>query len=536
LPLVSDATASDEKRPAAADGNLSDEKRAKTADGTANDLKRPVGAEGIKAEREARKAAQRRGKADKQASREANRIKNTLLIDQRPHARIAAYEKLHGAYEGSTATAPVTAAGESVGIAKDITGQLGNVLASLFSHSLKVFSLDLLPSNFASLTSLDLSHNELSELPGLESLVSLTELNLCRNWFTGLPFTLRKLPHLAKLNASRNFLKPNAEFMVLLLQAPGLPSLTELDITFNKKCYTKDLKDILCIELPNVAVRVTVTYPPPDGAFVEDAAGKRDATLLRSQLEPYNTQALRRRLVSAFGCTPYSTFGASPPPRSDIMLELLECYAKAGVHNERKKVHVMGTPVDPTLISEILVELKDWAVRNKNHHERPYIHAETYMIIRAPSEFEAKISSGSSGALKAKQKHMANTKLWALASAAMASVDADFASKFTAIAVTHNFRGSPHIDTTNIGPFYGLSIGDYADGTGGVQVEMDPFTVAEVNTKNRLGKVDGRFPHWVAPYDENCERFSLIYYQTEGEVTPSTTAVFGTILEETAAA
>ena len=32
------------------------------------------------------------------------------------------------------------------------------------------------------------------------------------------------------------------------------------------------------------------------------------------------------------------------------------------------------------------------------------------------------------------------------------------------------FRGSPHIDTTNTGPFYGLSIGDFIDGTGGIQV------------------------------------------------------------------
>lgn len=61
------------------------------------------------------------------------------------------------------------------------------------------------------------------------------------------------------------------------------------------------------------------------------------------------------------------------------------------------------------------------------------------------------------------------------------------------------------------------------------QVEVDPLTVCEVNTKNRLGKVDGRCPHWVAPYDENCERFSLIFYQTEGEVTPFTTAAFGDI-------
>ena len=62
------------------------------------------------------------------------------------------------------------------------------------------------------------------------------------------------------------------------------------------------------------------------------------------------------------------------------------------------------------------------------------------------------------------------------------------------------FQGSPHIDTTNVGPFYGLAFGDFADGTGGIRVELDPMTVCEVNTKGRLGKVDGRYPHWVAEY------------------------------------
>lgn len=37
--------------------------------------------------------------------------------------------------------------------------------------------------------------------------------------------------------------------------------------------------------------------------------------------------------------------------------------------------------------------------------------------------------------------------------------------------VTHRFVGSPHIDTSNIGPFYGLAIGDFPDGTGGIRVE-----------------------------------------------------------------
>ena len=54
---------------------------------------------------------------------------------------------------------------------------------------------------------------------------------------------------------------------------------------------------------------------------------------------------------------------------------------------------------------------------------------------------------------------------------AMISVDPMFAQKYTAVAVTHGFNGSPHIDKQNVGPFYGLALGDFEDGTGGIRVE-----------------------------------------------------------------
>ena len=97
-------------------------------------------------------------------------------------------------------------------------------------------------------------------------------------------------------------------------------------------------------------------------------------------------------------------------------------------------------------------------------------------------------------------------------------------------------------------------------------MECSARVVAVVDTKDRLGKVDGRYPHWVAPYDgeegeegggeggmegvgeagrpgrpgraeegggaggegggEGIERFSLIYYQTAGTMLPVGPAVF----------
>lgn len=61
---------------------------------------------------------------------------------------------------------------------------------------------------------------------------------------------------------------------------------------------------------------------------------------------------------------------------------------------------------------------------------------------------------------------------------------------FSALAVTYGFRGSPHIDKQNTGPFYGLALGNFSDTQGGICVEVNAFTVAHVQTKNCLAKVD----------------------------------------------
>jgi hypothetical protein len=107
-------------------------------------------------------------------------------------------------------------------------------------------------------------------------------------------------------------------------------------------------------------------------------------------------------------------------------------------------------------------------------------------------------------------------------------VDEEYALQYTALAVTLNFVGSPHIDTQNIGPFYGMALGDFSPGGGALCVEYDPFTVAHVDTRARLGKVDGRYPHWVAPYTGN--RYSLIFYNTEGVVVPQRQACYSELV------
>ena len=57
-----------------------------------------------------------------------------------------------------------------------------------------------------------------------------------------------------------------------------------------------------------------------------------------------------------------------------------------------------------------------------------------------------------------------HARLWNLAHEIVAGIDPPFATQYTAIALTKQFEGSPHIDTENVAPFYGLSLGDFTGG------------------------------------------------------------------------
>eukprot|EP00980_Cylindrotheca_fusiformis_P026532 scaffold16363_cov131-Cylindrotheca_fusiformis.AAC.2 len=241
-----------------------------------------------------------------------------------------------------------------------------------------------------------------------------------------------------------------------------------------------------------------------DGNLTGSSPALRDATLLRSQLEPWSTAALRSRLVSAFGEDYDELDGLA---RGVFMERLLAHYEKNG---PRKILHADGTLVSEELRLQLMQQLDHWRTKHKKN-TRPSINAQAYMILRSPVEFEQKDSSN---AKQAARKLNFYRELWDLAKAALLEVNPLFAESFSALAVTYGFRGSPHIDKQNTAPFYGMSLGSFPEGQGGICVEVDAFTICQVNTKNRLGKVDGRYPHWVAPYREGTERYSLIYYST----------------------
>jgi hypothetical protein len=169
-------------------------------------------------------------------------------------------------------------------------------------------------------------------------------------------------------------------------------------------------------------------------------------------------------------------------------------------------------------MDDLLTELQQTQWPKGTERERPKIRAGGYIILSRPSPQGANTKAGRLAAAKL-QRHL---RIFDLATKIMESVDADYASVWTAIAVTKHFSGSAHIDHDNIGPFYGLALGNFEGG--GICVESSPFEVIEVDTRNRLGKVDGRNPHWVAPY--TGDRYSVIYYATWGDTIPKTTAVF----------
>ena len=99
--------------------------------------------------------------------------------------------------------------------------------------------------------------------------------------------------------------------------------------------------------------------------------------------------------------------------------------------------------------------------------------------------------------------------------------------EYSAIAVTKNFVGSPHIDERDTTVQYAVSVGDFTGGELCVQGrtldavdDIHPNAVYVVNTHNRMACVDGRHVHWVRPWtaaqeQETTNRYSLIFYSTD---------------------
>lgn len=463
---------------------------------------------------------------------------------------------------------------------------------------LDLSSLDLytlpreVPSRIA-LTRLLLRSNCLLEFPAeLACLSSLSELDLSRNRIEVLPESLGQLRSMRSLNLMNNHLRRLERSMPLEALAL-LTSLERLDLRYNRKLTGDDLEATLRSHLP---VQCQLLLGTTAGrSTLATCPGERDASLLRSQLEPWGTPVLRRRLAEVFGVETDPDLG-----REGIFEKLLAAHTASGPRAWRKvRGQALPDRLAP-LLEELLRELRATVFPTGAKRERQGVRAEGYIVLRSEAEALADVVasdgaeenqmqaiiaeakdekkapadySGAAGGISGVDKRgidgtsvgggsqtapmvigdrivqpgmrtirptpKANSKrtwgrrrngdkrqrndsVWNLTRQVMAEVDPDFLKRCTAIAMTKNFIGSPHIDILNYGPFYGLSLGDFEGG--GICVESTPLEVVEVDTKNRFGKIDGRWPHWVAPY--TGERYSIIYYQTAGPEVPKTISWF----------
>ena len=111
------------------------------------------------------------------------------------------------------------------------------------------------------------------------------------------------------------------------------------------------------------------------------------------------------------------------------------------------------------------------------------------------------------GARRARAKRERHAPLWEAVAALMRLLDPHF--EYTGVAFTKGFRGSPHVDTYDISYQWAVSLGEFEGGK--LCIEAGPGEVSVVDTRNRAAKVDGRFPHWVAPW--TGERFSVIMFK-----------------------
>ncbi|KAH8062933.1 hypothetical protein JL721_8548 [Aureococcus anophagefferens] len=365
---------------------------------------------------------------------------------------------------------------------------------------------------------LDLSRNllEVLEPTIFARLRCLVELDLSRNKIRVVPPEIAACRGLCKLNLLSNSLFPVARS--LPVDALATLPLVVLDVRFNKKIKA-GAAAALREALPGCDVRATTEKPTkaPQACDIADScAGARDASTLRAQLEPYSTPQLTRRGDARRWRCP-TTPGR---PRAGLR------GAARGLRGDGRRRR-FGRARGRLRGGRACVRRRRDARRARrtawtSTRERPRVDADHYLTLQRPRtkyyDADGNYNAAGQKAQKNAAKLAKHRAVWDLAVAALAEVDAAYAETFTSLAVTHGFRGSPHIDTENLAAFYGCSLGDYSAGGGMIAVEYDASTVCWVDTRRRFGRVDGRFPHWVTDY--SGERYSLIYYRTEGDADP----------------
>ena len=186
----------------------------------------------------------------------------------------------------------------------------------------------------------------------------------------------------------------------------------------------------------------------------------------------------------------------------------LEAVARGLALAPRAERRLEGTPLPTVLRNALLTSLR--ALAWPKLSARPGVDAERYLV------FSTRRSTADLGT---RHPHHALRSACDELLRWYRSACNDPGYRHTAIAVTKNFRGSPHIDTFDRCPQLAVAVGDFEGGHLCVEGEGGGAHVDVFDTHDRLAKVDGRRVHWVRAF-RGAERFSVIFYNTaedEGE-------------------
>lgn len=245
----------------------------------------------------------------------------------------------------------------------------------------------------------------------------------------------------------------------------------------------------------------SLEWPPPFSVKDEDGDTPwwREAPSppLHLQLMAVPTDELERRLQYQCNDAIQVHCGKAPKKRSGrvhhharLARELSQVWGQS-----RPCLEIQGVPLASTLTEPILTYLRSctslWPPRTK---QRKGVQSGRYLTLR--------------------QSHPAHhDKLWNLCRDLIQSVAPD--ARYTALAITQAFVGSPHVDAHDTTFQHVVAVGDFTGGH--LCADEDgcddgPRVVTKINVHNRLGRLDGRRVHWVDGW--KGERFSVVYYST----------------------
>jgi len=143
-------------------------------------------------------------------------IETTLRVKHHPQllSRAPIPMDIHGTLDTAASAGTHVADDKNPGKTRSVRLSVDGHEASMRDCRLRKFDWQLVcpvADDCVHITSLDLSRNELWELPGLEMLLNLHHLDISRNWFRQLPPELHALHQLRTLDASHNMLRGSSD-------------------------------------------------------------------------------------------------------------------------------------------------------------------------------------------------------------------------------------------------------------------------------------------------------------------------------------